>query len=235
MPLCKMQNNFYEPVEIPSACMLSQDVQEVFVVSQQEVVHVLQEYPGKPHLGVDGWAVPNVFLFLGITVTCCLGASLVTMILDFIWCIAVLDQSTYIDPLHLHRLTTLHTGIYLTEKLAECLKSYGIQKKINNVSNNTMILESLEFKLEGFQGMLTHFTLKWGSLGSSRDPDGDDGEDESKALGLKALLEPVVTDRIRHRISDDSEIGDPKLIYMGIGFNLWVAPSWISSAPVFQT
>ncbi|KAF8587061.1 hypothetical protein K439DRAFT_1298983, partial [Ramaria rubella] len=57
------------------------------------------------------------------------------------------------------RLTKLHTGMYLTEKLAECLKSYGIQGKIlrlvaDNASNNAMMLDSLEFELKGFQGTL---------------------------------------------------------------------------------
>ncbi|KAF8576299.1 hypothetical protein K439DRAFT_1318070, partial [Ramaria rubella] len=57
------------------------------------------------------------------------------------------------------RLTKLHTGIYLAEKLAECLKTYGIQGKIlglvtDNASNNAMMLDSLEFKLESFQGAL---------------------------------------------------------------------------------
>ncbi|KAF8587378.1 hypothetical protein K439DRAFT_1338241, partial [Ramaria rubella] len=85
--LLEILHMLYEPVEIPSARTLSQDVQEVFTVSQREVAHILQEYPGKLYLGVNGWAVPHVFSFLGIMVTCCLGASLVTMILDFIQCI----------------------------------------------------------------------------------------------------------------------------------------------------
>ncbi|KAF8579151.1 hypothetical protein K439DRAFT_1314891, partial [Ramaria rubella] len=59
-----------------------------------------------------------------------------------------------------NRLTKSHNGAYLAEKLAECLKSYGIQDKIlgmvaDNASNNNMMLDALEFELEGFQGTIT--------------------------------------------------------------------------------
>ncbi|KAF8579360.1 hypothetical protein K439DRAFT_1359725, partial [Ramaria rubella] len=74
----------FEPVDVPSAHTLSQDVQEVFAISQWEVGYVLQEYDGKLHLGVDSWAASNIFSFLGVTVTCCITGGLITMILDFI-------------------------------------------------------------------------------------------------------------------------------------------------------
>ncbi|KAF8576131.1 hypothetical protein K439DRAFT_1623073 [Ramaria rubella] len=94
-------------MEVLSAHTLFQDVQEVFAISQWEVRHVLQAYDGKLHLGVDGWAAPNVFSFLGVTVTHCITGDLITMILDFI------------------RLTKSHSGAYLAEKLTECLKNKG--------------------------------------------------------------------------------------------------------------
>ncbi|KAF8580010.1 hypothetical protein K439DRAFT_1300551, partial [Ramaria rubella] len=58
------------------------------------------------------------------------------------------------------RLTWAHTGMYLAEQLAECLKVFGIQDKIlrvvaDNASNNNMMLDGLEFELPGFQGSLT--------------------------------------------------------------------------------
>ncbi|KAF8592629.1 hypothetical protein K439DRAFT_1323437 [Ramaria rubella] len=91
--LLEILHMLYRPVEIPSACTLSRDVQEVFAVYTDP--YITQEYPGKLHLGVDGWAAPNIFLFLGMTMTRCLGASLVTMILDFIWCIGSCAQSEH--------------------------------------------------------------------------------------------------------------------------------------------
>ncbi|KAF8587498.1 hypothetical protein K439DRAFT_1337987, partial [Ramaria rubella] len=68
----------FDPVAVPSAHTVSRDVQEIFVISQHEA------YDGKLHLRVDGWAVPNIFSFLGITVTRCVSEDLITMILDFI-------------------------------------------------------------------------------------------------------------------------------------------------------
>ncbi|KAF8574611.1 hypothetical protein K439DRAFT_1371925, partial [Ramaria rubella] len=92
--LLEILHMLYEPVEIPSAHTLSWDVQEVFAVYTD--LYITQEYPGKLHLGIDGWAAPNIFSFLGITVTCCLGASFVTMILDFIRCVGSWARSEHI-------------------------------------------------------------------------------------------------------------------------------------------
>ncbi|KAF8592437.1 hypothetical protein K439DRAFT_1323416, partial [Ramaria rubella] len=82
--LLQILQMLYEPVEVPSTHMLSRDIQETFNVSRIKVTQILQEYPGKLRLGVDGWAAPNVFSYLGVTVTHCLAGDLVTMILNFI-------------------------------------------------------------------------------------------------------------------------------------------------------
>ncbi|KAF8580011.1 hypothetical protein K439DRAFT_1236255, partial [Ramaria rubella] len=74
----------FEPAQIPSPHSLSQDVQEAFDISRVQVAQVLQAYEGKLHLGVDGWAAPNVFSYLGVTVTRCSAGDLITMVLDFI-------------------------------------------------------------------------------------------------------------------------------------------------------
>ncbi|KAF8584242.1 hypothetical protein K439DRAFT_1230405, partial [Ramaria rubella] len=58
----------YEPPQIHSPCTLSWDIQEAFDISCVQVARVLQAYEGKLHLGVDGWAAPNVFSYLGVTV-----------------------------------------------------------------------------------------------------------------------------------------------------------------------
>ncbi|KAF8578274.1 hypothetical protein K439DRAFT_1241850, partial [Ramaria rubella] len=82
--LLQILQMLYELVDVPSARTLSWDVQEVFLISQCEVTRVLQAYDGKLHLGVDGWAAPNVFSFLRVTVTRCVSGDLITIILDFI-------------------------------------------------------------------------------------------------------------------------------------------------------
>ncbi|KAF8586737.1 hypothetical protein K439DRAFT_1312137, partial [Ramaria rubella] len=58
------------------------------------------------------------------------------------------------------KLTKAHTGTYLAEQLAACLRAYGIDNKVlrlmaDNASNNNMMLDGLEFELPGFQGLLT--------------------------------------------------------------------------------
>ncbi|KAF8583277.1 hypothetical protein K439DRAFT_1348934, partial [Ramaria rubella] len=65
-------------------------------------------------------------------------------------------------------------------------------------------------------------------LGTRSDVDWIGSELSLTKIGMSQYLE-------MHGISDDLENRDPKLNYMGIGFNLWVASSWISSALVFWT
>ncbi|KAF8584357.1 hypothetical protein K439DRAFT_1346259, partial [Ramaria rubella] len=75
----------YEPAQIPSPCTLSRDIQEAFDIS---CVQVARAYEGKLHLRVNGWVAPNVFSYLGVTVTRCSAGDLITMVLDFIWYIS---------------------------------------------------------------------------------------------------------------------------------------------------
>ncbi|KAF8578372.1 hypothetical protein K439DRAFT_1315739, partial [Ramaria rubella] len=57
--LLQILQMLYKPVDVPSMQTLSQDIQEVFLISQCKVTHGLQAYDGKLHLGVDHWAAPN--------------------------------------------------------------------------------------------------------------------------------------------------------------------------------
>ena len=50
--------------------------------------NVLQSFPGKLHIGVDGWTSPNVFSFLGLLVHGENEGKLYSMILDFIRCVS---------------------------------------------------------------------------------------------------------------------------------------------------
>ncbi|KAF8582450.1 hypothetical protein K439DRAFT_1351161, partial [Ramaria rubella] len=82
--LLEILQMLFDPVAVLSAHTVSWDIQEIFVISQCKVARVLQAYDGKLHLGVDGWAAPNVFSFLGVTVTRCVAGDLIMMILNFI-------------------------------------------------------------------------------------------------------------------------------------------------------
>lgn len=45
---------------------------------------VHQDYPGKLHIGLDGWTSPNVILFLGVVVYLVHDGAMTSMILDFL-------------------------------------------------------------------------------------------------------------------------------------------------------
>jgi hypothetical protein len=64
------------------------------------VITTKQDYPGRVHIGVDGWTSPNVFSFLGITAHRAVDGHIEAFILDFIKC-ATYDAS---HRLHLTRI-----------------------------------------------------------------------------------------------------------------------------------
>ncbi|KAM5530251.1 hypothetical protein V8D89_016080 [Ganoderma adspersum] len=101
----------YGKVKIPSCFTVSHNIRDIMVFTKGHVMQVLQEHPGCIHLCIDGWTSPNVFAFLGITVHWYKGEELQHIILNFI------------------KLTASHTGLYLAEKLAECLT-------LDNAANN---------------------------------------------------------------------------------------------------
>lgn len=71
-------------VVTPSASTVSRDVKEIFLISRHTVRQVLQAYPGKLHLIVDGWTSPQVISFLGTCIAMISAGKLVVIILDFI-------------------------------------------------------------------------------------------------------------------------------------------------------
>ncbi len=91
----------YARVEVPSARTISRDVQEIFEMSKQNVISMLkvrtlllasfsysekweQAYPGKVHIGLDGWTSPNVFSYLGLVIYMLRDEELVSLVLDFV-------------------------------------------------------------------------------------------------------------------------------------------------------
>ncbi|THH15466.1 hypothetical protein EUX98_g9461 [Antrodiella citrinella] len=139
--LIQLFRMLHSKVEIPSAQTVSRDIREIFSLSREYVAKQLQDFPGRLHLGIDGWTSPNVLSFLGITVHYVVDAEMRTFILDFV------------------KLSQNHTGKYLAEELAACLKAYGIEKKIlgitgDNATNNDTLVAELELLLPNWYSML---------------------------------------------------------------------------------
>lgn len=79
----------FDKVEIPSRSTVSRDVREVFAATRKQIRSLLRAYPGRLHLGLDGWTSPNVFSFLGVTVHRVVEGKVKQFILDFIRYVAV--------------------------------------------------------------------------------------------------------------------------------------------------
>ncbi len=71
-------------VDIPSRTTISRDVREIFAMARVQVGKKLRDYPGRLHLGLDGWTSPNVYSFLGVTVHRVVNGKMAQFILDFI-------------------------------------------------------------------------------------------------------------------------------------------------------
>ncbi|KLO05281.1 hypothetical protein SCHPADRAFT_839604, partial [Schizopora paradoxa] len=77
----------YAKVEVPSARTISCDIHEIFDMSKLNLVTLLKvrcAYPGKVHIGLDGWMSPNVYSFFDIVMYLLRDDEPILMVLDFI-------------------------------------------------------------------------------------------------------------------------------------------------------
>ncbi|KIJ42005.1 hypothetical protein M422DRAFT_171622, partial [Sphaerobolus stellatus SS14] len=98
----------YSKVNIISQSIVAQDVGEMFTLTKENVKWYFVDTDGKIHIVIDGWTSPQVFSSIGITIQYACDGHIEVFILEFIG------------------LHEGHTGEYLAEMLAACLKDYAI-------------------------------------------------------------------------------------------------------------
>nr|VWO98345.1 PPM-type phosphatase domain-containing protein [Ganoderma boninense] len=136
---CAMLGMLYGKVHIPSQVTVFQDVQLILDETMARLIDRFENLPGKIHLCVDGWTSPNVMNFLGVTAHWQEAGVMRHVILDFI------------------RLTKSHTGVYLSCKLLECMRKWGIKYKVlavtcDSTSNNDKMLDEMSKEFPLFRG-----------------------------------------------------------------------------------
>ncbi|PIL32862.1 hypothetical protein GSI_04980 [Ganoderma sinense ZZ0214-1] len=134
-----MLGMLYGKVQIPSRVTVSRDVQLILDETMARLMDRFENLPGKIHLCVDGWTSPNVMNFLGVTAHWQEAGAMRHVILDFI------------------RLTRSHTGEYLSRKLLECMRKWGIEYKVlavtcDSASNNDKMLDEMSKEFPLFRG-----------------------------------------------------------------------------------
>ncbi|OJT02154.1 Zinc finger BED domain-containing protein RICESLEEPER 2 [Trametes pubescens] len=137
--LCAILRMLYGRVEIPSRVTVSRDIHMIMHHCKELVILLFAAYPGRIHICVDGWTLPNILAFLGITAHWHKDGKVRHIILDFV------------------RLTSSHTGQYLAQKLIECLRAFGIHEKVlsvtcDNAENNTTMLREMHMLVPKFRG-----------------------------------------------------------------------------------
>lgn len=71
-------------VELHSHQTIARDIQDMYYQSQRVIALHLQSLKCQIHIGLDGWASPNVFSYLGVTVKYVEKGVLRGHILDFV-------------------------------------------------------------------------------------------------------------------------------------------------------
>ncbi|GBE85812.1 Putative AC transposase OS=Zea mays PE=2 SV=2 [Sparassis crispa] len=125
-------------MKVPSPSTVSRDVQTIYQVGSKSVKEYFTTLKGAVHLVIDGWTAPFVASYLGIVIVWFDGVKLWRSILEFI------------------RLTERHTGLYLAQMVAQCVKRFGLDKKVHtlcmdNASNCDATAVELEPLVESFR------------------------------------------------------------------------------------
>ena len=95
---------------------------------------------------LDGWTTPLVSSYLGLVIVWHANGKIHHAILEFIW--SVFDLWKYFSLMLVLSLTKSHTGEYLAEVTAKCLKCYGLAKfMLFSILNsiNDLLLTSFSF------------------------------------------------------------------------------------------
>ncbi|QRV80904.1 hAT family dimerization protein [Ceratobasidium sp. AG-Ba] len=136
---------------VPDSSTISRTTQFVYQQQAHRVKTYFKDEINTIHLAIDGWTSPTAVAYLGLVVHWYAEGRLWRTVLEFI------------------RLEQKHTGAYMAEKTAECLKRYGLEGMVraiclDNAGANDRLVGDLTELLPGFLGscpglvaLLIHF------------------------------------------------------------------------------
>lgn len=81
---CEIIAMLNDKAAIHSHQTMAQDLGDIYSITQTALIAHLKLVCSHVHIGVDGWMLPNVFSFLGITIKYLLDGKIQAHILDFI-------------------------------------------------------------------------------------------------------------------------------------------------------
>ncbi|CAE6461892.1 unnamed protein product, partial [Rhizoctonia solani] len=124
---------------VPDSSTVSRTTKFVYQQQARHVKTYFENGVDTIHLAIDGWTSPTAVAYLGLVVHWYAEGRLWRTVLEFI------------------RLEQKHTGLYLAERTAECLKRYGLEAKVraiclDNASANDRLVDELSELLPGFLG-----------------------------------------------------------------------------------
>ncbi|KAF5345585.1 hypothetical protein D9756_011054 [Leucocoprinus leucothites] len=120
-----MQGDFWYLVEVeilragaipPSPQMVSHDTRQLYPLMSGGVRKYFQDLDQALHIVLDGWTVPIIASYLGLVV---------------VWYDKGKIHQTILEFIHLNQS---HTGEYLAEEVAACLKWFGLQHLLFSVT-----------------------------------------------------------------------------------------------------
>ncbi|KAF8812650.1 hypothetical protein BYT27DRAFT_7015831, partial [Phlegmacium glaucopus] len=97
---------------IPHTTTVQHDLVSIYIHMSTFVMNYFMTLGTAIHIALDGWTSPLVTSYLGLVVIWYANGTINCAVLEFI------------------HLTCSHTGEYLAEVTAECLKRYGLDKLV---------------------------------------------------------------------------------------------------------
>ncbi|KII90073.1 hypothetical protein PLICRDRAFT_108714 [Plicaturopsis crispa FD-325 SS-3] len=95
---------------VPHPSTVSRDARDIYLQASNHIKEYFSKHEGSIHLVVDGWTAPFATSYLGIVVVWYAEGKIWRSILEFI------------------RLTESHTGRYMANAIADCLRRFGLDK-----------------------------------------------------------------------------------------------------------
>ncbi|KAG9079673.1 hypothetical protein FRC06_007593 [Ceratobasidium sp. 370] len=136
----RMEVEYLRPgTTLPSSSTISRDVKTIYAKYAPRVREYFLSVNSAVHLAIDGWTSPISESYLGIIAVWFDKLEIHRCILEFV------------------RLTSSHTGEYLADRVASCIRRYALEDKIlaaalDNASNNLTLVRHLQQHIPSFLG-----------------------------------------------------------------------------------
>ncbi|QRV77423.1 hAT family dimerization protein [Ceratobasidium sp. AG-Ba] len=178
-PLYQQEVEMLRPGTIlPSLMTVSQDMQVIYATSAEGVKEYFKNTRSALHFAIDGWTSPQSLSFLGLVVIWYSEGKVWRSILEFI------------------HLTHAHKGEYLASRIEECLKRYGIARKVTEPSTRPAIAQASPATTQPDQAIDDIEEDNGDVLKPNTDPDKQDFDDHKIQKNVQKAFDQMAAEKV---------------------------------------